>query len=84
MNPNIGVLTVPKSGSHRPIPAHVLKFDFLFTLCVKSHPKYFTYVLILIQIFQGRIQDFWIGGSNLQRGRGVCFYHLLNFSRNFP
>ena len=23
---------------------------FLFTLCVKRHPKYYTYVLILIQI----------------------------------
>ena len=34
---NTGVLTVPKSGSHRPIPAHVLKTDFLFTLCAKRH-----------------------------------------------
>ena len=44
---NIGVLTIPKSGSHRPIPAHVLKFDFL--LCVKCQANYQTYVLILIQ-----------------------------------
>ena len=36
---NAGGLTVPKSGLHRPIPAHVLNFDFLFTL---RHPKYYT------------------------------------------
>ena len=54
----IGVLTVPKSGSHRPIPAHVLKFDFLFTLCVKSYANYLTYVLILIQIANKHTCDY--------------------------
>ena len=31
---NIGVLTIPKSGSQRPIQAHVLNFDFLFIVCL--------------------------------------------------
>ena len=45
-----GLLIVPKSGSRRPIPAHVLKFDFMLTSCVNRHTKYYTYILILIQI----------------------------------